>query len=233
MSERTLRLIPRRHPDDWLLLVLAAAAIVVALLFANLGSVVVEGDLADLDQAVRALALEHRTPMIRRFFSVVAWFGTPTALVPIALIAAWFTPRHTKILALALLLTAYLSSEFVAYVKPIFGMVRPEGGQLTRESLSFPSGHVSGTTAILVILSFISLRRRKARVATLTTSAVVALLMGASRIVLDMHWLSDVLGGYLIGAMIGLAFSLIYEWVRLRLAMRRAAAPALSPSKSR
>jgi membrane-associated phospholipid phosphatase len=230
MAERTLRMMPRRHPDDWLLLVLAGAAIVVALLFANLGSIVVSGDLADLDKAVQAFALEHRTPAIYRFFAVVAWFGTPTALVPIALIAAWFTPRHTKVLALALLLTAFISSEFVAYVKPVFGMIRPEGGRLTRESLSFPSGHVSGTTAILVIVCFISLRRRVRRVPTLVISAVVALLMGASRIVLDMHWLSDVMGGYLIGAMIGLAFSLIYEWIRLRLALRKAEARAPSPS---
>lgn len=233
MIQRTLRVLPHRHPDDWLLLVLAGAAIVAAMLFANLGSIVVDGDLASMDQAVRALAIEHRTPVAQRFFSVVAWFGTGTALVPIAAIAAWFAPRHTKILALALLLTAYLSSEFVSYVKPLFGMVRPEGGQLTRESLSFPSGHVSGTTAILVILCFNALRRRKARVAVLAVSAVVALLMGASRIVLDMHWLSDVLGGYLIGAMIGLAFSLIYEWIRLRLSLRTGEAPALSPSKSR
>jgi len=220
------------HRDDWLLLVLAAAAIVSALLFAEFGSIVIEGRLAGIDQAARALAMEHHTPAVRLFFNVVAWFGTPTALVLIAVVAAWFMPRRNQVLVLALLLTAFISSEFVDVVKSGFAVVRPEAGRMTRESFSFPSGHVSGTTAIMVILCYVSLRRRVARVPVLVTCAVVALLMGASRIVLDMHWFSDVLGGYLIGAMIGLAFSAIYEWILRHRRVTSAKPSLLGPNKS-
>lgn len=200
----------------WVLLLLAAGSIVIASLFAMVGSDVHEGELAGVDRAVRELALEHRAPTAVTLFNIVSWLGGKSILILLAMAAGWVVSGRSKTLVLLIALAGFVSSEFVDLLKAGFSVVRPETGLAERESFSFPSGHVSGTTAIAVLLSYVALRRRKARAPVLLTCAIISLLMGMSRIYLDMHWASDVLGGYLIGAMIGLGFSALYEWIHGR-----------------
>lgn len=207
----------RKHfRHRWVLLLLAAGSIVIAYLFARVGADVHEGEFAGVDRAVRELVLEHRAPTAVTFFYVVSWLGGKSILILLAMAAGWVVSGRSKALVLLIALAGFVSSEFVDLLKAGFSVVRPATGLAERESLSFPSGHVSGTTAIAVLLSYVALRRRAARVPVLLTGAIVSLLMGMSRIYLDMHWASDVLGGYLIGAMIGLGFSALYEWIHAR-----------------
>jgi membrane-associated phospholipid phosphatase len=124
------------------------------------------------------------------------------------------------------LLTGYVSAEFVDVLKAFFVVMRPETGLLERESTSFPSGHASGSAAIAVFLG-IAVRHRKHARFIAWSGAAFAFLVAFSRVYLDQHWFSDVTGGMLIGSAIGLGFSALYEWYRLR-QLRSAAAPGSS-----
>jgi YegS/Rv2252/BmrU family lipid kinase len=74
----------------------------------------------------------------------------------------------------------------------------------TLTSYSFPSGHSSGIAAaagVTIVLAFLLVRRRSARRTLTTVAILVALLVGADRIVLGVHNPSDVVAGYAVGAL--------------------------------
>jgi YegS/Rv2252/BmrU family lipid kinase len=81
-------------------------------------------------------------------------------------------------------------------------------------SRSFPSGHASGIAALMgvaIVLTVMLIRRRSARRLIVTLAVLVALLVGADRIFLGVHNLSDVVAGWLLGAGVVLAWLACYD----------------------
>ncbi len=66
---------------------------------------------------------------------------------------------------------------------------------------SFPSGHSSTAASFYAALALILARRRGARVRALLAGAAggIAVAVASSRVLLDVHWLSDVVAGLLLG----------------------------------
>ena len=89
-------------------------------------------------------------------------------------------------------------------VKPAVGRARPPaalqvgGPDIGR---AFPSGHATQSIAFygmlaIVLITWYAPRHRRLYVAS---AALVTLVIGASRLYLGVHWLTDVLGGYALG----------------------------------
>jgi len=77
---------------------------------------------------------------------------------------------------------------------------------------SFPSGHVSRTTFLLVVGIFFSnvfIKESVKKKLALIALLLLGLMMIISRIYLGEHWLSDVLGGLFLGGAMGM-FALVY-----------------------
>lgn len=85
--------------------------------------------------------------------------------------------------------------EFFRYSIPFFF---PSGG-FVHTNYSFPSGHVSRTLFIIVVLAFLVKKRWFTVVGSL-----LAVVMIVSRIYLGEHWLSDTIGGAFLGSSVGL-----------------------------
>jgi undecaprenyl-diphosphatase len=107
-------------------------------------------------------------------------------------------------------------------LKEIVGRARPEYFLTVSEpsSLSFPSGHsviamVFGGLLIIFVGDLV--HSRPIRRGLQFGLVLLILAIGASRVYLGVHWPSDVLGGYLFGAMALLAL----VWLRNRLAGRQ------------
>ncbi|MGO4255082.1 phosphatase PAP2 family protein [Marmoricola sp. RAF53] len=84
----------------------------------------------------------------------------------------------------------------------------------TLHSASFPSGHASGIAAaagVTIVLATMLVRRRGLRRLIGTVAVLVALVVGADRIFLGVHYLSDVIGGYLLGAFVVLVGLLVFD----------------------
>ncbi|GGK94639.1 hypothetical protein GCM10007382_13600 [Salinibacterium xinjiangense] len=97
--------------------------------------------------------------------------------------------------AVAVLLCGIASAPLVNAIKSALERPRPDD-QLIPVSLSaYPSGHVANLVAVLVVLALI-LGWRWFSVLTVVLSAAMAL----SRTYLNVHWITDDIGGLLLGA---------------------------------
>lgn len=162
--------------------------------------------LAGLDQAVLDVVLDHRTDGGLRLARFVTGTGTSPALFPLVAAAgiavrvrtgSW-RPGITALVVAALGVLARLGlSILVREPRPaeIFRAVAVGG-------FSFPSGHTVTSALIAGALAFLLSRLLPTRWAR--TAAVLlglwALLVGLSRIYLGVHWLSDVVAGWLFAA---------------------------------
>lgn len=87
-------------------------------------------------------------------------------------------------------------------IKPLVGRAQPpeDFAVGTYPGLAFPSGHATQAIAFYGVLGFpLARRARSLRWVWITVAAVVTLVVGASRVYLGAHWLTDVLGGYALG----------------------------------
>lgn len=91
------------------------------------------------------------------------------------------------------------------------GRVRPEDQVhlVQVQSLSFPSGHAANATLVWLCLALLLPRFRRSRTLAIWAAVWLALAVGASRVVLGVHWPSDVIGGW--------AFGLFWTMLLLRL----------------
>ncbi|MCR2810339.1 MULTISPECIES: phosphatase PAP2 family protein [unclassified Microbacterium] len=119
------------------------------------------------------------------------WFGV--LVVPIGCAIALILLRRAW--SAAFFLTAEAASAgAVQVLKHLFGRARPEDIIIISDYGSFPSGHVANaaTLATVAVLLF-------PRLWVLLVGIAWVLLMALSRTALHAHWLSDTLGGALIG----------------------------------
>lgn len=115
------------------------------------------------------------------------------------------------------------------FLKEVIGRARPEYFLIGSEpsTPSFPSGHSLFAMlfgGLLIILVGDLVHSPPVRRALQFGLVLLILAVGASRVYLGVHWPSDVLGGYLFGAMA----LVILVWLRNRLAGRRCRAAVVS-----
>ena len=101
-------------------------------------------------------------------------------------------------------------------IKRIYRRVRPAGGELLQElTYSFPSGHATATAAIFPTLAYVLWREKLLTAhAAITLGSVAPFAIGASRVYLDVHLATDVLGGWSAGALVSALSGAVYERVR-------------------
>lgn len=140
----------------------------------------------------------------------VSWVGdTAQRTLEVILFAGWLLWRRRNIAALVMLVISPLTGATSSLLKEAFGRARPEIVPHLDlvTSLSYPSGHAANAMATLVLaVLLINPVRRSYWLAVATLSAII---IGGSRIVLAVHWPSDVLGGWFWGA----GFALLGLWI--------------------
>lgn len=102
------------------------------------------------------------------------------------------------------------SAGAVQLLKSVYGRARPEDMLVTSDVGSFPSGHVANAATIAIVLYLLFPRVRVAIAGT-----VWILAMALSRTVLSVHWMTDTVGGVLVGAGVTLLLAAgILPWAR-------------------
>ncbi len=194
----------------------ASALLIVALGalgFVGIADEVVEGETHALDLAVlQALRVDGRPDALigPEWLHVAAVDITALGSVAVLtlLILAGFAllgslRRWTEAWLLAL---GALSGVTVSQgLKALFGRERPDEAYRVVEAVnaSFPSGHAMLSAVVFLTLGVLASRfaeRRRVKILAISAAVLVSLLVGASRVYLGVHWTSDVLAGWSVGA---------------------------------
>ncbi|WP_273209145.1 bifunctional DedA family/phosphatase PAP2 family protein [Marinobacter subterrani] len=203
------RRMDRSHWRGLPLTLTGVIGVYIVALFSGLAEDVVMGDaVVMLDSRINHLLASLRTPLFNQIFYAITSFGY-WPVIALGTMAAvfflWYRRRTELILPLAV---SIVSCELLTYLGKLgFHRLRPEGGVLDASGFSFPSGHASISVAFYGFCCFLGMQFVQSwstRVNLLLLAALIAFLIGVSRLYLGVHYLSDVLAGYLVGAL-GLA----------------------------
>ncbi len=135
-----------------------------------------------------------------------SWAGTASqrSLMMIAA-ALWLLWRTRPRAALVMLVAPVLSAIASTVLKEVFGRVRPEliPHLEAITSPAYPSGHATNAASLFILMALLIPGPRP----NLTMAACIsmALLIGFSRVMLGVHWPSDVIGGWMLGTAFALA----------------------------
>ncbi len=198
---------------------LAAAALLVGVIL--LGFAVVAGWTQATDLRISTGLVLHvgkSDPAFIAFMQGASWIGGGLQrwVIVIGLtLLVWRLcgPRCAVALAGAALLSNLASS----LLKLGFGRARPDLiDHLDHQtSFSYPSGHATSAAAVYLLLASLAPPRWRALAWTLAFAMII--LNGFSRIMLGVHWASDIVGGTMLGA----AFALLGTWAVARRGLRQ------------
>lgn len=135
----------------------------------------------------------------------VTWAGDAAQrTLAMVLFAGWLLWRKRRYAALVMLIAPPLAGASSSILKEIFGRARPDVvPHLDMVSnLSFPSGHATNVMATYLLAALLIAQARRSLLVALAMA--VAATIGVSRILLGVHWPSDVVGGWMWGAGIAL-----------------------------
>ena len=172
-------------------MLVAAGAIFAAIAF----DVTHHGPLDRLDARVaRWAAAGHES--VESVASVVTRLGSMAVLAPLVLVAAAVLARRRRRTDAALLVASLgVTSLTTNLLKLAFGRPRPQPALV--DNPAFPSGHTSGAVVVFVLLAALLATGRRSLV--VAAAVLLAGVVAATRILVEAHWLSDVLAGYCLG----------------------------------
>lgn len=152
------------------------------------------------DELAKALA-RHLPHDILEFFAVITHLGDPEFLMVLgAVVAVTLFALKRWVLAAAWIVTTIGGGLINILLKRFFERPRPvhEHGLVAETSWSFPSGHASGSMLVYSLLGYLIVRHapRAWRIPVTVLTVAVIVFVGSSRVLLQVHYLSDVLAGY-------------------------------------
>ena len=157
-----------------------------------------------IDNSVAAWGYDHRSAASTHALRVITDLGSIRVVVGLALVLVLVDlVRHRNRWSFLFLLVVLSGMEILMLsVKALVGRLRPT---LTPEAAtlgpSFPSGHSATAAAFYAAAALIIGRSLSGRWRHLAIAVAVglAVAVAGSRVLLDLHWLSDVVGGLALG----------------------------------
>ena len=192
-----------------------------ATLFLVLAAVVIysPASVAGLDLFVHGLVLPLQTIQWSRVALVVSFFGSTTGIV-VGLVVVTIVFCHRPDIITRVWIALLGSTISGAYIKDWVHRARPDTLswlQPITNSFSFPSGHTLASTVFygfLALLLYVHAPTKLRKALAIIVPAIFIVFIALSRIVLNYHYASDVLGGFLLGGFwltFSLSFPLYYE----------------------
>ena len=149
---------------------------------------------------------------VARFFTAL---GEPTVLIGAGvLVAAWLFYRGHRHLPWALIAIVAIGRGLSEAQKYWVARVRPdlEPHLVVVRTSSFPSGHAASSMIFYLALALALTAKTRWQRPAAAGAILLSLAIGTSRVMLGVHWPSDVIGGW--------AFGLLWVLLTLRLAQR-------------
>jgi membrane protein DedA with SNARE-associated domain/membrane-associated phospholipid phosphatase len=202
---------------------LTAAVLTLAACAWSLGSltfsVVHHINSARYDPRVLAFFVDHRASSLTSLAKVLTWLGSGFVLWPVVIIAGlclwWWRRRWLPAVLPALALAG--ASAWCLLIKVLVGRPRPPASDWLGafDGSSYPSQHAAQALAAWGMLAFVVMTGRSFKTRALLTmgAALVALVVGLTRLYLAAHWMTDVLAGWALAGVWGCLLVISYLFV--------------------
>lgn len=203
------RLAPRLDPHAATGLALSLALLLTLVGGVGLGALAYlersNATLNHLDRSVASWGYGHKSTLSTHGLDLVTQLGGFTTIVVLALVLAVIETVRTRSVWILPFLLVVLGGEEIltTAIKDLANRTRPVVFDPAAAGLgpSFPSGHSATAAAFYAGAALLLGRRRGHAARALLTGLAVglAVAVATSRVMLDVHWLSDVIAGLLLG----------------------------------
>ena len=194
----------RAHPQHSTLATLLGTFGIAAVVLAGVGIATAGQNLpVGLDQGWHDVLAAHRLPAadaIALFLNIAGGTLVMTIVSVVIVVVLLFFRQFQASFSIAV--TMALATGLSSVIKSVIARPRPSDGTVDVASNAFPSGHATAAAAITVALLIAF-----PRVWTWVLAGAWIPLVAISRNYLLVHWLSDVIGGVVLGASVALLVS--------------------------
>lgn len=188
--------------------------LVLSVLTVKLAEDVIEGELGIIDKAILLFVHQHAPQNWQAFFEFVTYTGSSTFLLVFTIASTIVSLLARRRFDALLLSVSALSAAAVVYIiKLAVNRARPTLWETEWYwGSSFPSGHTLVVAALATAIALCVARSwPSTRVLAVTMAAIWVGLVALSRLVLGVHWPTDVLAAACIGATLPLALSVVFD----------------------
>nr|AGU10161.1 PAP2 superfamily [uncultured organism] len=200
MSNKLIERIPLR------VMLITGVFLLSFFLFAFLAEGVMNGKERIFDSIARNFLVAHSTPFLIRIMRGLTFLGSSNFLLPayVVLIVGFLLKKNFR-RAINILIVSLSSFLVMQGLKQVFRRQRPESAVLEGlTSYSFPSGHSLSGFVFCSILAYLVWRGHLSsgwKLFLITLLFLLAVGIGISRIVLGVHYATDVMAGFCLGVM--------------------------------
>ena len=157
----------------------------------------------NLDSLVNAKVVFLQAPMLTKLMLVITSLGSSISMLILSLFAFGFLAykkRWRNAFLFIFGMIGALISELL--IKAIVHRARPENALVHAADYSFPSGHATMALIFFSLAIYLlkdDIKKELWKHLFVISCIVLTLLIGFSRIYLNVHWFSDVIGGFALG----------------------------------
>lgn len=159
---------------------------------------VYEREILEFDKLAFSL-FKIRTPLLTKIFLIITNLGSPYVLIVLTLLS--FLLKNKKI---SFIITANLGLITIINQVLKFIVKRPRPSDLfliVETGYSFPSGHSMVSLSfygLLIYFIYKYFKNKKLKISLITLLSLIIVLIGISRVYLGVHFVSDVISGFLL-----------------------------------
>ena len=155
-----------------------------------------------------------QSPALTSFSKFVAIVTEPLLLLVLAVVISgllYFNGKKSQ--AVFLFSVSAITALTNEGLKQIFRVSRPISTLIQETGFSFPSGHTTFAVVFFTLITYIFTRGSslRTRVFAYVVSSVIVVIIAFTRIYLQVHWLTDIVGGLVLGGIILLISILVYR----------------------
>ncbi len=173
-------------------------------LFSEISQLVSSKKILVVDKIIYNYLSDIVNPVLTKVFIIITNIAEPINLILLSILISilFIVKKQWSKIGFSVGILGGAIIEII--LKHYFHRIRPLSNTIVEEGFSFPSGHAIITSIFFTLLLYYTLsyvkNEYKKRI-LIASSAALILLVSFSRLYLQVHWFSDVVGGLMVGIM--------------------------------